>query len=288
VDRILVCTDGSSFADSVYKYGAWFAGKLNSAVDVLYVTDIRTQQSMGSANFSGAIGVGASQSLLKKLVELEHEKAKLNHEQATVILNHSEEVLKAEGIGQVNLIHHTGFLVDSLDEFEENADLMVLGKRGGNAAFAQDHLGSNVERILRASHKPCLVTPERFKPIQKVLFAYDGSPSCKKMLNFCLKFDLLADLQVHGITIEKDADHPRHREAIDELMTSLETAGYSYMCELIKESHPEQAIADYITSAGIDLLLMGAYGHNRLRHLVIGSITAQTLRVTNIPVLLYR
>jgi nucleotide-binding universal stress UspA family protein len=35
-------------------------------------------------------------------------------------------------------------------------------------------------------------------------------------------------------------------------------------------------------------VLMGAYGHSRIRHLVIGSTTTQILRSSNIPVLVFR
>ncbi|MFN3316727.1 MAG: DHHW family protein, partial [Raineya sp.] len=42
------------------------------------------------------------------------------------------------------------------------------------ADFAKGHLGSNLERIVRASHKPVFVASRAFKPISKVLVAYDG------------------------------------------------------------------------------------------------------------------
>ena len=44
----------------------------------------------------------------------------------------------------------------------------------------------------------------------------------------------------------------------------------------------------FIEEKNIDFLLMGAYGHNRIRYLVIGSTTAQMLRSSRIPVLLFR
>ena len=36
------------------------------------------------------------------------------------------------------------------------------------------------------------------------------------------------------------------------------------------------------------LLVMGAYGHSRVRELILGSTTVQVLRRTTCPVLLYR
>jgi nucleotide-binding universal stress UspA family protein len=47
-------------------------------------------------------------------------------------------------------------------------------------------------------------------------------------------------------------------------------------------------IASYVENKDISLLVMGAYGHSRIRHLVIGSTTAQMLRSSHIPVLLFR
>ena len=53
-------------------------------------------------------------------------------------------------------------------------------------------------------------------------------------------------------------------------------------------SDPEKVIADYVAGHAINLLLMGAYGHSRIRHLVIGSTTIQLLRSIQVPVLLFR
>ena len=47
----------------------------------------------------------------------------------------------------------------------------------------------------------------------------------------------------------------------------------------------EEAISDYVDRASIDLLLMGAYGHTRIRRFLIGSTTTEMLRRCRIPVL---
>ena len=51
---------------------------------------------------------------------------------------------------------------------------------------------------------------------------------------------------------------------------------------------PEDEIADYIEENGINMVIMGAYGHSRIRHLVIGSTTAEMMRQCKVPVLLFR
>ena len=64
-------------------------------------------------------------------------------------------------------------------------------------------------------------------------------------------------------------------------------AGFEPVCSVL-EGHSEEAISNYVSDRDISLLLMGAYGHRRIRHLVIGTTTAQMLRSSQIPVLLFR
>lgn len=285
--NILLCTDGSSYAENIYKYGAWIAQKLDAEINVLSVTDIRTQQAISTGNLSGSIGLGASDELLQKLVELEHEKAKLNHQRAKLILKTAAEFLKNEGITNIKLTHKTGFLVDSLQEFEQNADLIILGKRGENADFASTHLGANLERIIRSSHKPCFVIPREFKPIDKVLIAYDGSFTGDKILKFLRENPLVKDLELHILTVAKGGTENTYQEKLNQAVSQLKESGFNPQFSLV-QGDAEKVIFNYITQNNINFLIMGAYGHSRIRHLIIGSTTMQLLRSTRIPVLLFR
>ena len=286
--KILLCSDGSTFAENTYRYGAWFATNLKAEeVDVLCVTDIRGQQAISNNNLSGSIGFDASKNLLNRLVELEHEKAKINHQRAKLVLQEAAKTLKSEGVENINLLHETGFLVDCLAEFEADCDLIVIGKRGEAAEFASGHLGANLERIVRSSKKSCLVTSRQFKPIERVLVAYDGSPSSQKILRFIADSSIFAGLELHIITVAKNATDSKAIAQIESAGQLAQQAGFEPVCSVV-EGHPEKAISDYITEKDISILLMGAYGHSRIRHLVIGSTTAQMLRSSNIPVLLIR
>lgn len=285
--KILLCTDGSAFAANIYRYGAWFATRLKAELDVLCVTDIRSQQAIPTENLSGSIGIDASENLLNRLVELEHEKAKLNHQRAKLVLQSAAQTLKAEGVDKINLLHETGFLVDCLAKFEADCDLVMLGKRGETASFASKHLGVNVERIVRSSHKPCLVTSRQFQPIERLLLAYDDSPSCQKNLQFIADSSVFKGLELHIITVAKSRAEQTAIARIEKARQLAQKAGFEPVCSVI-EGHSEKAIAQYINEQDISLLLMGAYGHSRIRHLVIGSTTAQMLRSSHIPVLLFR
>lgn len=77
------------------------------------------------------------------------------------------------------------------------------------------------------------------------------------------------------------------RAGIDWARDELEAAGFSV--ELVIESgDAEQVIIDQVGANDIDLLVMGAYGHSRIRHLIVGSTTTAILRRCTIPLLLLR
>ena len=67
----------------------------------------------------------------------------------------------------------------------------------------------------------------------------------------------------------------------------LEAGGYRVTAEVIP-GQPEAVISQFVESQGIGLLVMGAYGHSRIRSLIIGSTTTEMLRSCKVPVVLFR
>ena len=47
-------------------------------------------------------------------------------------------------------------------------------------------------------------------------------------------------------------------------------------------------IEAYAREHGVDLLVMGAYGHSPIRRFIVGSTTTAMIRIANLPVLLFR
>ncbi len=284
--KILLCTDGSAYAGVSYEYAAWLAERIDVEIEVLYVTDRRAEQAVQNPDFSGSIGIDSYQQLLNELVQLEAARAKVNHERAKIILQEAQQFFSDRHIAAVQLTHETGFLVDLFHKLETDKDLIILGKRGENANFATEHLGANLERIVRSSHKPCLVTPREFKPIERILLAYDGSKSCEKAVNYLAQLSALRNLELHIICVVTKNE----ATAINNLTTAsaiVQAGGFKPICQVL-HGDPESEMEKYIAAKNIDFLLMGAYGHSRIRHLVIGSTTAQMLRSSHIPVLLFR
>ncbi|MCY1544084.1 Universal stress protein family protein [compost metagenome] len=56
----------------------------------------------------------------------------------------------------------------------------------------------------------------------------------------------------------------------------------------IRAGEVEPALHTYQTEQGIELLVMGAYGHSRIRQFLVGSTTSQLLRSSTGPLLILR
>ena len=77
------------------------------------------------------------------------------------------------------------------------------------------------------------------------------------------------------------------QEKLDEAAAILRKAGYSVDAGFAS-GEPEDVIKDKIETDKIDLLVMGAYGHSRIRNLIIGSTTTEMVRSCQVPVMMFR
>ncbi len=279
--RILVCTDGSPYARVCCQYAGWLAARTGAPVEALYVTDLRQFEVPLIADLGGSLGIQPYQAILGQLQELEENKAK-------IILEDAARILGEAGIREtVTTSHETGLLVDRLTDHEADFDLVMLGKRGEKAPYASDHLGSTVERVVRASARPCLVTSRAFQPVRRLLLAFDGGASARKAAQFLADSRTFHGLEVHIVTVAGDFDADTALRHLREAEGILGGGGFTPVCQTLHGTSEEQ-IAAYVSGNAIDLLVMGAYGHSRIRYLIIGSTTTEMIRSCRIPVLLFR
>ena len=283
MSKIIAMVDGSVYSESVCDHAAWVAKGKGWPVEVLHIIGLRDETS-DPRNLSGSIGFGARTALLTELAELDAQKAKLARRRGQAIVEDAAARIGAEGI-EVTARLRLGDLVETLRDAEEDADLVIIGKRGEDADFATLHLGSNMERVVRASTKPILVASRAFQPVKRLLVAFDGGPSALKAVNHIARSELFSGLAIHLLTVGPETTEARR--AIEGAAALLKEVGYAVTSE-IAEGQPEHLIAVRAEAHDFDLLIMGAYGHSRIRSLLIGSTTTAMIRACKVPVLLFR
>ena len=285
MEKIILCTDGSTFSETNYQYGAWFAQHCNAPIEVLYLSESRHSKRQ-LKNLSGYIGFNASEALLERIVQVEHDYAKLEQEKSKEILCHAQEVFEAAGLKNNTYVHHEGDLVEELLQEEEQADLIIVGKCGSTGINAEPHLGAHVERIMRSLHTPCLVTCKEFKPIHQVMLAYDASPPCQAAFQKLLALPFMTDHQLHIVQVMKHEDL-QAMSHLKELQSQAQAANIQTTIKLLA-GDIEDKLQSYIDSQDISLLVMGIHGNRPIRNLIMGHTATHMVKETKIPVLLCR
>jgi nucleotide-binding universal stress UspA family protein len=282
VHHILACIDASSYAAPVCDLAAWASRKLELPVELLHVVQRRAAVAERN-DLSGAIGLGVKADLLEELIQLEEPDARLQVERGRVLLAASAERLRAAGALDPQPLHRHGGIVETILEREAETRVVVIGKRGASHDFAPDHIGSTVERVIRASGRPILVASRAVESPRVAILAYDGSPAAGRALERCANSPLFRDLPVHIVSV--GAADQRHRTMIDEALTQLTGRDVDVT---LRQGKAEEVIADVVGASPGAILMMGAYGHTRLRTLIVGSTTTAMIRTVRVPVLLMR
>ncbi|MDQ3206400.1 MAG: universal stress protein [Pseudomonadota bacterium] len=287
--RVLAAIDRSLYSESVARHAAWAAERLGAPLELLHVLD-RHPETTPVADYSGNLKLGEKEELLHELASLDERRSKLAQEQGRVLLQEARQWAQELRAGDVEVRQRHGGLVDTLTELEPGVRLFVLGKRGEHAGVegsvvAKGQLGGNLERVVRAVHRPLLVVSRAFSPVERVLIAFDGSATTRKGVEMVAASPLFQGLEVHLVMV--GGQSAQTSAQLQWAKDQLGEAGFAVQAALVA-GEPESVIPGYVREHGIGVLVMGAYGHSRIRRLIVGSTTTAVLRECHIPVLLLR
>jgi len=278
IKTILIPVDGSVNSTTAVDYGIYIAPKLEATLTGLHVIDIYLIQGPMMTDISATVGMPPYDGFFEAVETSLKEKADL-------ILKHFEDRCREAGIACVPK-KDIGKISDTIIEEAENADLILMAKKGEHFHLKEGGLiGSVAEVVIRHSGKPVMVIPESFREIESMGLAYDGSASARKALALSLSISEKAKWPMTVMIVSADAARAANLSAQVEEMAQTGLAD----CEVIISAGRESdEILKFIQEGSVELMVMGAYGHNRLREWLLGSTTSDIIRKSPIPVLLIR
>ncbi|MGP7733706.1 universal stress protein [Oceanimonas smirnovii] len=282
-EQVFACIDGSSHAEAVCDWAGWTAQRLNVPLTFVHVLDKETGPVQG--NLSGSIGLGSQEQLLAELAELDARRGKLAREQGRLMLDAAKERVTAQGVSNASTLQRHGSFVEALAELETDTRLLVLGRQGEASGSALAHLGSHVEQVIRAIHRPILVTLGEFAAPQKVMLAFDGSATTRKGVEMLAASPLFRGMELHLVLAGADTDD--NRAQLDWARQLLEQAGICAITAIVP-GEAGKALTGYQQAYSIDLMIMGAYGHSRIRQWLVGSTTTAMIQDAQAPLLILR
>lgn len=282
-DGVLACIDGSRYGAAVCDYAAWMALGLDVPLTLLH--NIERNEAVESPDLSGAIGLGSQESLLEELTTIEAQRSRLMMNKGKLMLNAARDRVIAAGVKNPEIKQRHDGQTESLIAFEDKIRVLVLAIRGDEHASDDNHLGPHLESTIRSLHRPILVVNSDFKEPKQILLAYDGSPASMKALELLIGPGRFAHLPVHLVTVGESAPNAARFQgaAIDK----LRAAGHEVTAVTL-DGNPSEVLNAYQEQNDIDLTLMGAFSHTRLRDWMLGSMTVKMLLSSDRPLLLLR
>jgi nucleotide-binding universal stress UspA family protein len=145
------------------------------------------------------------------------------------------------------------------------------------------------EAVIFGSGRPTLILPQspRSRPfgLGTVAVAWDFSRAAARAISDALPL-LEKAKKVRVVTILNEK-HLDHKHSAEELSKNLSRHGIDVVLDRVDaRGRPiGEVLEAYVASHDVDLLVMGAYGHSRLREFVLGGATKSLLSKPPLPIL---
>lgn len=274
MEKIVACVDGATYTESVCDYASWSAQRLQVPLEFLHVLMRMPEHRLDA---SGSIGLGAQEALLAELSQLDERRSILAREHGRRILQAVRDRAVEFGIADVDVRQGHDDLIDTLLDLQDDTRLFVMGQHDEAHKPKRFLLDHNLESAIRALNRPILVAGAEFCTPSHFMIAFDGSATGRKMVERVASSPLLRGLECSVVMAGGEAT------ALQWAQDVLAQASFEVKATLL-QGDPVETLLNYAEHASIDMLVMGAYGHSRIREWVVGSTTTAILRRANRPI----
>jgi nucleotide-binding universal stress UspA family protein len=175
---------------------------------------------------------------------------------------------------------------DQLGRIGRRFDLAVVGQPD-RANSAPDQIVD--EGVLFGSGRPVIFVPFIQKSgvtLDRVMICWDGSRAAARAVADALPF-LKKAKQVEIVIV---SEKPNKKDEIPGADLGQHLARHGLKVEIKHITAPDinvaSAILSYAADSGTDMIVMGGYGHSRLREFVLGGVTRGMLESMTVPVLM--
>lgn len=258
--KVVACIDQSTYSAYVTDYAAWITNSIHKPLELFHIGDCPPLNAPTDT---------AQKTPRRKLLNIYYERA----------------LEKGVDPDLLQIYEEYGSFKEKVIRYEDNIDLLVMGRRGENTAKKhQDAIGKSIQKILRVLHKPVLTVAEEFKTPQNSMLAFSGSEISKRLVKHLAQEKYCLSIPLYLVMSGKPTDE-RQKE-LDWAHQILETAGYNVISSFILGGGTiEDTIIRTVQEQCIDILFMSAFENNSLYNLIFGSKTVDLLRYLNIPIL---
>lgn len=183
-----------------------------------------------------------------------------------------------------------GLPSESLSRLARCTDLLIISQENDNDIEAAQEI-ELVEQTMLSTGRPVMVVPNAGAfPIvgDRVLLSWDGSRESARALSDALPLLRRASSVVVLTMDEGDTRGKNAASTLDELLAYFSAHGLpapETANRDIKGVGVGETILNAAADFSSDLIVMGAYGHSKLRQWAMGGATSSILRSMTVPIL---
>jgi nucleotide-binding universal stress UspA family protein len=271
-ETILVATDGSATALSAERYAVSLASRLPARLRG--VTVIEDKLAAGLRAPRGDVPPPALEGLEAFL------KAR-----ADAICRRFSERARAAGL-DAPCESVQGAADDVIAARGAEVDVIVVGRDGEHKAQRTALIGSTADAVIRKATRSVLVVPEGAELVGGILLAFDGSVGSRVAARVAVELGTKLREPTHLFVDSKDKGRSIARfDEVRKLLGQMPVPGREVSSTL---GRPDVKIVDTARQLRVGLIVMGAYGRNRITEYFLGSNAAAVVRTSPIAVLLVR
>jgi nucleotide-binding universal stress UspA family protein len=273
ISTILVATDGSDAAANAERFGVSLAARMKARLLCISVVEDRFTHGFSED------GLGVTPPSPEPVAQYLRQRAELSC--ARLAKSASAENVECSGESVA------GFADDQIVERGQQADVTVLGRDGQSAGFRSPALiGSTASGVIRKSSKTSLVVPAAAQLGGPIVLAFDGSPGSRVGASIAVQIATRLGEPIHVFVDSKDKGRAVARfDEVRGIVGALPVPVREISSTL---GRPDVKIVDSAREVKAGLIVMGAYGRNRITDYFLGSNAAAVVRTSPVAVLLAR
>jgi len=205
-----------------------------------------------------------------------------------VAIGRFEQAAKRAGISAEGLALSTDIsaAASQLGAMARRFDLAVVGQPEPEKSIAEEGVG---EAVLFESGRPVIMVPyiqQQGLKLDRVMVCWDGGRAASRAIADSMPF-LEKAKQIEVVLV---AGNPAKSDEIPGADLGQHLARHGLKINVKRLVAPDidvtSAVLSYAADSSADMIVMGGYGHSRLREFVLGGVTRGILATMTVPTLM--
>lgn len=277
LNKILVPTDFSSFADAALEYAVKIAERANAEI-ILFNVMLTPDNTAISANEGGTnLNLVEDNKYLMDVLEGARSNLK--------------ELIAAQSYQNIRYQISSGSISKAIMEYvkSESIDLVVMGTQG-ESGYDALLVGSNAEKMVRLT--PCPVLTVRHSPqdhkldFEHLVFGSDLDLRFENTIKELKAFQALFNSKLHIVFVNTQGHFfPSHKveQKVKDFVEAHSLSNYEF--HLYCDYTEEEGITHFAESLSADAIIVASHKRRGFSRLLAGSISEGVVNVSQIPVL---